>query len=353
MENNSNEYIGYVGTTSINGSKGVYQISVSSETGKGQILECAPVYNSGALALSGDKKVLYALSEGMTFHGAGKGGITVFQTEKGKLEEKNWAISDGQRPCFAALNEKRNEIYIANFYGGTISVFEVWANGEIGKKKKTIKHKKLGPFGPGVHCVAIAPDGRYFFSLELSGDLLYLYDAENDYAIVESIAFPERSGPRHIAISEDGKTIYVNRQGDEKVSVIQFHPEEVKKLELVQEVSSRTEDMKTRTEPAGIQICPGKRLLAVSNRGVGSKNREDSISLFRIVEDTEQLESIKVVRTGGQMPRDFSFTPDGKLLLVGYQFQGYLDSYRVTEDGSDLEYLGRTLEIPSPVCIAF
>ena len=51
------------------------------------------------------------------------------------------------------------------------------------------------------------------------------------------------------------------------------------------------------------------------------------------------------------MPRDINFTPDGKFLVVAYQFQGYPDLFRV--EGETLIYTGAGCKIPSPVCIAF
>ena len=109
--------------------------------------------------------------------------------------------------------------------------------------------------------------------------------------------------------------------------------------------------MKGRTEPAAIRLCPGGRLLAVSNRGMGRENREDSISLYGVEAETGRLTLRLVVKTGGEMPRDINFTPDGKYLVVAYQFQGYLDLYRV--EGETLVYTGAGCKIPSPVCIAF
>ena len=344
-------YIGFVGTTSMNGSQGVYQIALDPAARTMEVLAVRSMYNSGYLALSRDRRSLYVLSEGMTFRGRASGGVTAYRVDEGRFEELNADATDGQRPCYVFCDDDGGEVYIGNFYGGTIPVYPRLADGSLGPRKAFLRHETLGPPWAGIHCVAKSPAGRYLAALELSGDVLYLYDCENDYAIIASYAFPEGAGPRHLAFRPDGRVIYVNRQMDEMVSVLAFDPAGEPMLRPVQELSVRSPDMVGKTEPAAIKVCPGRPLVAVSNRGMGTRHREDSITLFRADGDTGLLTRLQVMRTGGEMPRDFAFTPDGKYLAVGYQFQGYLDVYRVEEDG--LRYAFRGADIPCPVCIAF
>lgn len=345
------DYVGFVGTTSTQGSKGVYKIGLDAASGEIRVLDVKPVYNSGYLTLSPDQKNLYVLSEGMTFQGQGSGGITAFYLEGGAFRQQNASATGGQRPCFVNCDRQNGEIYVGNFFGGTIAIYEPGKDGSLCRQKAFLKHPRLGPFGPAIHCVAKCPTGRYLLALELSGDCIYVYDDRQDYQIVWQETLDQGCAPRHMVFSEDGRFVYVNRQADEKVSVYAFHPEREQKLELIQTVSTRTAEMIGKTEPAAIRICPGKSLLAVSNRGMGSRHREDSISLFSIRPEDGTLQLRRVVKTGGQMPRDFNFTPDGAYLVVGYQFQGYLDVYRVQE--ADLVCVGTRVDIPSPVCIAF
>ena len=84
---------------------------------------------------------------------------------------------------------------------------------------------------------------------------------------------------------------------------------------------------------------------------MGRENREDSISIYGVDTETGRITLISVIKTEGEMPRDINFTPDGKFLVVAYQFQGYLDLFRV--EGETLIYTGAGFKIPSPVCIAF
>ena len=346
-------YTGFVGTTSMGTSQGVYMIRLDGSDGSIRVLDVQPMYNSGYLTLSRDGKNLYVLSEGMTFCGRASGGVTAYRVEGDAFVPLNRDVTDGQRPCYVYCDDEAGEIYIGNFYGGTIPIYERLPDGSLGRRKAYLRHEKLGPFGPGIHCAAKSPKGRWLTALELSGDVLYVYDCQQEYRIVDRYVFPQGAGPRHLTFSPDGRFIYVNRQMDEMVSVLAFDPAGSPMVRLLQEISVRIPDMGGKTEPAAIRFCPGHDLLAVSNRGMGTKNRADSITLFHADPATGLLELRQLVKTGGEMPRDFAFTRDGKFLVVGYQFQSYLDVYRLDEAAGRLEYAGRGPDIPCPVCIAF
>ena len=344
-------YTGFVGTASTGGSRGIYRIRLNAATGEIHVLDTMPMYHAGYLTISKDRRNLYVLSEGMTFKGRASGGITAYDISDGKFEELNWAVTGGQRPCFVYCDDNSAEIYVSNFYQGTMAAFRRQDDGRIGERLACVKAHDTTPVGPFLHCVMKSPAGRYLAALEVIGGSIYIYDCENQYRLVWKEELEAHSGPRHMVFSEDGRFLYVNRQDDEKVSVYYFAPDSKRILTHVQTISVRTPDMKGKTEPAAIRLCPGGRLLAVSNRGMGRENREDSISIYGVDTETGRITLISVIKTEGEMPRDINFTPDGKFLVVAYQFQGYPDLFRV--EGETLIYTGAGCKIPSPVCIAF
>ena len=347
------DYVGFVGTTSTGGSKGIYRIGLSASSHHIRVLDTRPMYNAGYLALSRDKRNLYVLSEGMTFKGYASGGITSYDIRGSSFEELDSAVTGGQRPCFVCCDDAAGEIYVSNFFNGTLAVFERTSRGGIGRRLAYVSHPQPtgAPMGPKLHCVVKSPAGRYAASLELAGSRIFIYDCDDNYRIIWTEEMPKTAGPRHLTISDDGRFLYVNRQRDSMVSVYAFSPQAEKKLTLLQQISVRSEDMVGKTEPAAIRLSSSGRLLAVSNRGMGTRAREDSLALFTVNQETGLLSLLTIQKTGGEMPRDFSFTPDGRFLVVGYQFQNYLDVYEITPTG--LALVGCSDPIPSPVCIAF
>ena len=116
-------YTAWIGTNTMRNSLGIYTVSINGDTLRGEIKHTEKAYNTGALALSKDGKRLFAASEGMSFMGYGSGGVMSYRIDGGgKLVYLNGTPVWGQRPCCLALDESRNTLYSANFYGGSISM---------------------------------------------------------------------------------------------------------------------------------------------------------------------------------------------------------------------------------------
>ena len=126
-------YTGFVGTASTGGSRGIYRIRLNAATGEIHVLDTMPMYHAGYLTISKDRRNLYVLSEGMTFKGRASGGITAYDISDGKFEELNWAVTGGQRPCFVYCDDNSAEIYVSNFYQGTMAAFRRQDDGKIGR----------------------------------------------------------------------------------------------------------------------------------------------------------------------------------------------------------------------------
>ena len=138
------DYIGFVGTTSTGGSKGIYRIGLSASSHHIQVLDTRPMYNAGYLALSRDKKNLYVLSEGMTFQGYASGGITSYDIRGSSFEVLGSAVTGGQRPCFVCCDDTAGEIYVSNFFNGTLAVFERTSCGGIGRQLAAFAKMRKG-----------------------------------------------------------------------------------------------------------------------------------------------------------------------------------------------------------------
>jgi 6-phosphogluconolactonase len=64
------------------------------------------------------------------------------------------------------------------------------------------------------------------------------------------------------------------------------------------------------------------------------------------------LIKISEFSTRGKTPRDFTFSPDGRWLLMGNQDSSDIQSCRIDpETGLPLDEWGHSLKIGSPVCL--
>lgn len=112
------------------------------------------------------------------------------------------------------------------------------------------------------------------------------------------------SGPSHVVFSADGKTAFVSRDNDHKVSVLSIEGTKV-------EYTKR--DMHAGLRPYGIDMRGGT-MLVVANIGPGTGDA-DTISLI----DTA-LNPPRVVNTVsvGQTPEGIKMSNDGKFVAVTY-----------------------------------
>jgi DNA-binding beta-propeller fold protein YncE len=113
----------------------------------------------------------------------------------------------------------------------------------------------------------------------------------------------EKAGVSHVAISPDGKTALVTRDGDNLISVLSIDGTKV-------EYTKR--DMSAGMRPYGAAISATGSLAVVANIGRGSGDA-DTIS---VIDMTAKPVRVVDTITVGQTPEGIMLSPDGKLCAV-------------------------------------
>src|SRR5262249_35047148 len=113
----------------------------------------------------------------------------------------------------------------------------------------------------------------------------------------------DKSGPSHVAITPDGKTALVTRDGDNKISVLSIDGNKV-------EYTKR--DISAGLRPYGLVIHPNGKVAAVANIGTGSGDA-DTVSLIDI--EAKPASVVQTV-TVGQTPEGIVLSPDGAFAAV-------------------------------------
>jgi DNA-binding beta-propeller fold protein YncE len=112
-----------------------------------------------------------------------------------------------------------------------------------------------------------------------------------------------QSGPSGIAIAPDGKTAFVTRDGDHKISVLAIDGTNV---------TYTKRDINAGLRPYGIDICAPGNIAVVANIGIGQGDA-DTISVIDLT-----LNPPRVVETltVGQTPEGIRCSPDGAFVAV-------------------------------------
>lgn len=195
---------------------------------------------------------------------------------------------------------------------------------------------KVRQAAPHTHFVHVSPDGKYILVTDLGLDKIFVYD--KDLKLVSEVSVPSGHGPRHLAFSDDGKSVYCVNELGSSVSIFSYSDGELK---LQNTISALPKDFSGDNISAAIRIKDN--YLYVSNRG------HNSISVFEI-KDSYNIVLKECVDCGGNSPRDFNIIDD--VLICTNEKSDNLTVFKlnnyIPEIISESE-----LNIPSPLCVAY
>src|SRR5215216_1010744 len=121
------EHYLFIGTYTGSGSKGIYVYKFNMQTGKATWVsntDSITASNPSYLATTPNGKYLYAVYE----DGAQKNGQVAaysFNINTGKLTLINKQPSGGDHPCYVAITNNNKWLAVANYTGGSVSIFAV------------------------------------------------------------------------------------------------------------------------------------------------------------------------------------------------------------------------------------
>jgi 6-phosphogluconolactonase len=357
--NSPSQYLLYAGTYTKGESKGIYAFGYDTKSADATSLGlAAETANPSFLAVSPNQRFLYAVNELTEYQGASSGAITAFAIDHatGKLSQLNEFASRGVEPCYISFDKTGKFVLVANYTGGSISVFPVSADGHLQSATAFVQHQGKGKNperqeGPHAHWIETAPDNRFALVADLGLDeiLVYHFDAKTGTLSPNNPPFAKTdagAGPRHVSFHPNGKFVYVIDELASTITVFAFDSAHGT-LKSLQVVSTLPADFKGTNDTAEIHVHPNSKFLFASNRG------HDSIAVFAIDQNTGKLSLTGDFPTGGKTPRNFEFDPDGTHLLVANQDSGNIVTFAIDQQNGGLTPTGQELKVPSPVSLRF
>ncbi|MPM69449.1 6-phosphogluconolactonase [bioreactor metagenome] len=290
-------------------------------------------HNPTYLALSADGRFLYAVNELKEYHDEASSSVSAFSVhpKTGALTFLNRRMTGGGDACCLHLNPSGTHVMVANFSGGSFSVFPILADGSLGTASCFVQHYGHGAnparqASPHVHQTSADPLGKHLLVADLGTDEIRVYGIDWDSGLVSPNAAPAipsdpGDGPRQFVFDQSGRFLYLVTELGNTIRVYDYRSE-TGTAKFLQTLSTLPAGCGDETIAAGIKLHPSGKFLYASNRGY------DSIAVYR-VRDDGLLDPPAIIKTGGRTPRDFCLTPDGEYLLSGFQDSNELILYRI------------------------
>ena len=339
-----------IGTyTNTGKSQGIYSFDLNMKTGVDTQKSVATgVSNPSFLTITPDKKFVYSVNESSN---GGAANSFSFNEKNGKLTLLNTSQTNSDGPCYITSTD--NHVFTANYGGGSLSVFGRKADGTLTNTEQVIQHvgKSINTERqnePHVHQVILSPDKKYLLVNDLGTDKVTVYKynpaaTSNVLIPFDTLSVKPGSGPRHSVFSKDGKKLYLIHEIDGSVSVIRMNDG---KLSLIQQTTVVKND-KVVIGAADIHLSPDEKYLYATNRGTAN-----DITCFS-VDKEGKLTFKQQISTGGDGPRNFAISPDGKYILVAHQKTNNIVIFKRDSKTGLLTKTDKQIEVGAPVCVLF
>lgn len=347
----SQEYYLLIGTYTSGKSEGIYVYKFNSATGDTSFVSKVAASNPSFLAVSKNKKYVYAVSE----DGDDKGSVAAFSFDKknGTLKFLNKQSSGGDHPCYVAIDESGKWVTVANYSGGNFSLLGVSPDGYLRSAERTINHSGSGPDKqrqdkPHVHSTVFDPEEKYLLVQDLGIDKIMVYAFNDKTGELKAAKIPSNAtlpgtGPRHIDFHPNGKYVYLMEEMSGHVTAYGYNKG---KLQFLETVSAVKEGYKGPVGSADIHVSPDGKFLYASNRG-----DENDIAIFAIDKSTGKLTLKGHQSVLGKTPRNFSIDPTGNFLLSANQNSNDIVIFKRDKETGLLTDTGKKIEVDKPVCL--
>ncbi len=345
-----------VGTYTSGKSEGIYVYKFNTATANYKLLSVAKTSNPSYLAVSPNKKMVYAVNENAdsTMHTVG-GNISAFRFTNGKLTEVNKQPSGGKHPCYVAVDKTGKWVFAGNYTSGSLGLLSVKKDGSLDTLKLVIQHTGSGPNtarqqSAHVHCTYLTPDNKYLFVPDLGIDKMKIYSFDAAKGNLQPAKSGDKTvtpggGPRHVDIHPNGKYVYLMLEMTGEVVVYKNLGNA--NLQEIQTISAQPPYIKTSNiGGADIHVSPDGKFLYSSNRGDAN-----TIAIFSINAADGKLTPVGQQPVLGIKPRNFNFSPGADFLLVANQDSDNIVIFKRDKKTGLLSETGKQITVPNPVCV--
>lgn len=332
----------YIGSFTSAGGPGVVIADRDPETGALTVVAAADdVPDPSYLTLAPEGGLLYAVSE------RPEGAVAAFDVSGDAPRLTGPPLQTGaDGPTHLALHA--GHLLTADYGSGTVTAVPLRPDGTPADAPSgVLRHTGSGPNrdrqqSPHAHQVQPDPSGRWAVGVDLGTDSVLVYTlAEGVLVLHGRTALRPGSGPRHLAFRPGGSHAYVAHELAPVVTVCRWDAG-AGSLEPLHEVRLLSDVPKGDAYPSGLAVSADGRHVWVAVRG------EDVISVLAVDGDGEKPDLVATVPCGGHWPRALA-AAEGHL-YVANERSGDVTWFSV-DPGTGEPRRGGSIRVPAASCV--
>jgi len=207
-------------------------------------------------------------------------------------------VPTGNGPAHVAVHPSGAFLFTSLYGGGATVTHPIHADGTVGAKSDT---RKQGS-GSHAHQVVVDPTGAFVLAVDLGRDRIFGYvldPAAGKLTAAGQTALAAGSGPRHLAFHPAGAFAYVAGENNSTVTVCAW----ADGVLTPGQVLPAAPDTGVTNYPGEIAVSADGRFVYVSNRGT------NTIGVFAVGAEGSELTRIAAPSCGGDWPRHLALDP--------------------------------------------
>ena len=342
----SDKYVAYVGSYTRGDSKGIYIFDLNAEYGHLALRETFEINNPSYLVMSYDQHFLYS--------GCDEGIASFKILEDGSLELLNKTGINGLRPCYLSVTRENDFIIAGGYHDGKVTVLRINEDGSVGGVTDEVFMKGLGSvagknFRCHVNCSILTPDEKYLCAVDLGMDQVKVYELNRRTGKIklhDVVRCELESGPKHMVFSKDGRYAYLTHENKCTVSKYVYDPDTALFTKM-QSITTLPKKYTGYNNAVTLRLTDDDKHLFVTNSG------NNSVAIYNINEETQEMEECCILPISGEYPRDIAIMPGGGRFFSVNQEGNSITSFKVNYEKGYIVMTGAPIKVPSPTSIVY
>jgi trimeric autotransporter adhesin len=274
-----------------------------------------------------------------------QGDIPVIDTEIDGIDD----INDLQQVNALAISPDGQHLYVTSFSDNAVTVFNVDPNGGKLTFASVITNSQINNRGlNGPNAIAVSPNGKHVYVGSISDDSIVVFTREASTGQLTLVEVKQDgvegsgdglSGPSHIAISSDNRRLYVTGTRDNAVSVFDRNEDTgtLTFLTLQQDDINNVDGLATAT---GVAVSFDNRFIYVAGKD------DDAIAVFTRDPEQGEIAYLDNYQNGGEQnitglsgAYSITISPDNNHLYVASELNNAIVAFERNINTGALTYL--------------